>query len=46
MVGRPRIRQKLWVKAVEKAKREDMRPSELIEDALEKYLVETSGIGA
>lgn len=38
VVGRPRIRQKLWEKAMQEAKAEGLSPSELIEDALESYL--------
>ncbi|MGD1055742.1 MAG: hypothetical protein ABR867_06640 [Nitrososphaerales archaeon] len=37
MVGRPRIREKLWEKTVRRALDEGMNPSEVVEDALQSY---------
>lgn len=39
-VGRPRIREKVWEKVVERAEEEGMAPSEVIEDAIQRYFGE------
>jgi hypothetical protein len=44
MVGRPRIREKLWEETVKRAREEGMQPSEVVEDAIEAYLVQVRGV--
>jgi hypothetical protein len=42
-VGRPRIRQKLWEMVTDRAAKEGMEPSEVVEDVLQAFFERKEG---